>query len=619
MPSTSKVRQWWNQWQTRRHGEPTDLAPPISAPRPVTNGQPISIESQPTTVVGGSQFPPISRDQPAYPIRANQVIPSAYWGDFKDSGPLPTNSWWLNLVLDQGTEPITPYPYLVKATDQGVHLCYPERMATADFVIQPFVDNWRLATREELTMRRLIAFDDLTATYQWSNNSQGSLTSTFVKGCPYQTFRVQALTLTLTTIHAVLELTSVSASKTTVRFNNGQTWALYHTQPLGLTSTINPDHSTTLVSQGPFTGVLRFALVPSSATPETQQRLDTHSATYVTGATVNWQFSDNPSFDLQYVYSTEGGDAGQLLMLALPHHQPCLVQGQAVNVDGYQCIKGFLKGVVGQVWTLRQTLNQIQWFAPNAIQDQDRSALHQLLDADVGAAGPVEAGDPYFFGKGIARLARLALIAEHADRKDLIPRVVEVMKASLEPWLKATNANSLTFDSTWKGLCSKNSMSNGDADFGNGRYNDHHFHYGYHVYAAATIGRYDAAWVQQFKAPILALVRDYANPSHHDPHFPYLRHMDLFDGHSWASGIIPFADGRNQESTSESLNAYYAMYLLGLIMDDPVITLIGNALTTMEIQATQFYWHMTTQRSVYEPQFAANKTVGILWNSKVDY
>ena len=35
----------------------------------------------------------------------------------------------------------------------------------------------------------------------------------------------------------------------------------------------------------------------------------------------------------------------------------------------------------------------------------------------------------------------------------------------------------------------------GGADFGNGQYNDHHFHYGYFAYAAAAIGRKDTSWL----------------------------------------------------------------------------------------------------------------------------
>lgn len=46
------------------------------------------------------------------------------------------------------------------------------------------------------------------------------------------------------------------------------------------------------------------------------------------------------------------------------------------------------------------------------------------------------------------------------------------------------------------------SWSAGGADFGNGQYNDHHFHYGYFAYAAAALGRKDKAWLAAQKVRI---------------------------------------------------------------------------------------------------------------------
>ena len=42
------------------------------------------------------------------------------------------------------------------------------------------------------------------------------------------------------------------------------------------------------------------------------------------------------------------------------------------------------------------------------------------------------------------------------------------------------------------------------------------------------------------------LVRDFANPDTGDRFLPFARHMDWYEGHSWAAGITPFAAGRNQ-------------------------------------------------------------------------
>jgi hypothetical protein len=39
-----------------------------------------------------------------------------------------------------------------------------------------------------------------------------------------------------------------------------------------------------------------------------------------------------------------------------------------------------------------------------------------------------------------------------------------------------------------------------------------------------------------------------------DTYFPLFRSFDWFDLHSWSRGVIPSADGKDQESTSEEFN-----------------------------------------------------------------
>ena len=70
-----------------------------------------------------------------------------------------------------------------------------------------------------------------------------------------------------------------------------------------------------------------------------------------------------------------------------------------------------------------------------------------------------------------------------------------------------------------------------------GFYNDHHFHYGYHIYSAAVVAKYDPQWALDNFEKILLFVRSFANPSRDDYVFPVFRHKDWYQGSSWASGI----------------------------------------------------------------------------------
>ena len=48
---------------------------------------------------------------------------------------------------------------------------------------------------------------------------------------------------------------------------------------------------------------------------------------------------------------------------------------------------------------------------------------------------------------------------------------------------------------------------------------DHHFHYGYLIYAAAVVANFDYEWGRKYFEEVLLLIRDIANPSTHDNFF----------------------------------------------------------------------------------------------------
>ena len=63
-----------------------------------------------------------------------------------------------------------------------------------------------------------------------------------------------------------------------------------------------------------------------------------------------------------------------------------------------------------------------------------------------------------------------------------------------------------------------------------------------------------------------------------------MRNKDWFVGHSWAAGIFPFADGRNQESSSEAVNGWYAVSLYGLAIGNERIKDLGRLALASEIR-----------------------------------
>ena len=120
-------------------------------------------------------------------------------------------------------------------------------------------------------------------------------------------------------------------------------------------------------------------------------------------------------------------------------------------------------------------------------------------------------------------------------------------------------------------------------------FNDHHFHYGYFLQAAAVIGRYDPSWLQQYMPYIDQLRRDVATYNRSDSEYPFLREFNPFYGHNWADGTST-GGGNNQESTSEAINFAAGLVSLGQVVGNKEWRDLGMYLYEQEILAAEQYW-----------------------------
>ena len=72
----------------------------------------------------------------------------------------------------------------------------------------------------------------------------------------------------------------------------------------------------------------------------------------------------------------------------------------------------------------------------------------------------------YFYGKIIARAARLALIAEEVAFLDAMTEIKKFLKESIEPWLDGTfSGNGFLYDGKWGGIVTKHGSKDSGAEF----------------------------------------------------------------------------------------------------------------------------------------------------------
>jgi len=554
-----------------------------------------------------------------HPMRATT---SQFWGpNYKR--PYPTNTWWINLVLG-GNNPIKTFPYLMRVNNnKGFGLCYPGRTSTKGYIVETMLENLSVGSRETVGSRQVMSHDDLSVTVQFTSDANSRMVSPIVRGQAYHTVEYTNLSPQLSTIHAITGVNgggnpgTVSGTKLKLALNNGQTWIIYSSS--SITWTIS---GTNIQANSRFTGTLRVAYIMNPASHESI--FDQYSGAYPSGGKVTYSIQSAQPKDLatlRFRFTKKG--SGNLMMFTLPHHRDVLQNPSYVTPQvRYRSIKGYCDAIIGDEWVLQEKLvNDIGFYGRYTISDKDVGTLRAALQGDQNSYPSPK--DPYFGGKAVARLGRLALVADELKETALAQKIRGNMKTYFNKWLGGegytASDNKLVYEKSFGGLVSKNSVGSSGADFGQYYYNDHHFHYGYFVYAAAVIIKKDQAWGTANRQKLYEIVRDFGNPSTSDPSFTTLRSKDWFVGHSFAAGLFAFADSRNQESTSESVNAYYGMYLLGLVFRDQNMADLGRILLETEIRSSQKYWQITQDSDIYDDVFKQNKCVGIVWETKVDY
>ncbi|CAM9323676.1 unnamed protein product [Ectocarpus sp. 4 AP-2014] len=555
--------------------------------------------------------------------------PGPLWGAV--TGPYPTGAWWLNLAIGEGDFPVAPLPYTIKSSDAGVGVSYSamRRVESLERVADAYAADLSVSAKEGVTGRHIVKYDNLTVTLQHDAANEGNFRTLLARGSPYMTFEFAGATPRIKTNGDILEINgkeaevgaSLFATTFKLALSNWETWVVFTSESVTWKVTSLQE----VEMKAPFSGIVRVAVLPHPWDSEGEMTLSEHAYAYPRGGRVAFDV-DGDGMEMRYEWDKDG--FGDLLMMALPHHMDTMDAGADIAIvmaDSYQCIKGPMTGIVGSVWTMRDNLTDIAWTARTPLQEAALSIddpllslswerrMHDALAADVNSVLP-SAPDVYSFGKEISRMARLALVADELGDIPAREAALATMGVYLTPWMKNDNEDLLVYDKTWGGIVTKDGLNNQNADYGNAWYNDHTYHYGYLLYAAAVLTKFRPVFHRTYKKQLDFLVADVATMGggRMAKYFPTARQKDFYDGHSWTSGIFPQGNGKSQESVSESINAYYGVYLLGLATGDDATKDWGRVLLAMEVRAARKYWQMPRHNGVYDSYFSSHRMVGMV-------
>lgn len=213
-------------------------------------------------------------------------------------------------------------------------------------------------------------------------------------------------------------------------------------------------------------------------------------------------------------------------------------------------------------------------------EDMMREMIAQY--ANLGSFGT----DTYWGGKGLTQMALYMTFARELGYKDLFDQCRTRLKAALIDWLTWTPGEDNTFfarNDRWGALIGYNTSYDSET------FNDHHFHYGYFTYAGALLALVDDDFRQNYGGMLREVAKDYANWDRNDTRYPLFRTFDPWAGHSFAGGMGD-GNGNGQESSSEAMQSWGGLYLLGVALGDDAMRDAGIFGWVSEARATAEYW-----------------------------
>lgn len=318
-----------------------------------------------------------------------------------------------------------------------------------------------------------------------------------------------------------------------------------------------------------------------------------HGYAFVEDTEVTYVFEEATSnisvdYKVETLVKREGFSA-ETIQCMLPHHwKKSLADDESIGT--YTSVRGDLKAVPTNHFTTSETfMGLLPTFSLPDNQEFDstelRTYLYQLEDATKNLT---PAADAYWEGKNLHPLGMGVLMADQLGETELRDVFLARIKTILVNWFTYDGEGDVSYfiyDENWGTLYYLQS------EFGaNTAICDHHFTYGYFLFAATVLATYDEEFYYDYKDMIEMLIRDYANPDAEDGEYCRFRSYDLYEGHSWAGGYADNDSGNNQESASESLFSWVTLYLWGILTNNDTYRDAGIFGFTNEMDAVKQYW-----------------------------
>jgi len=498
----------------------------------------------------------------------------------------PTNRWFTGLVFGDAPKPVFPMPLGFALMASGVEIWLP-KLVVNDKTIGSSKESPLTLNVAGVTGGVVSAYDVASVTVQLRDGSGGGLAEVrVVQGSP---------------VVSVTALRDVAVTSPGSYTSAGKAWQVSVGQvTYGLFGDVTVSGSEVRLASGK-TGSW-FVPPPGVSVGDLAS-----SVKAVTGTSVSYEVGkDTVTSTLRYA----GGPA---LVASMPHHESDLVSKPKV-LGTYESVFGPLKLYATDTLSWRSKRWEIRTALDLSKLGADQKArLATQVATDASGSRPYPT-DTYFGGKALFRDAMLWEIAKAVGADDVAKTVKDRLTTELEAWCDpkgaATRATRcFVYDEANRGMVGL------EPSFGSEEFNDHHFHYGYFLYAAGVLCASDSALAEKL-APVMDLLAADIASGKDTGLFPQWRPFDVYASHAWASGTSPFADGNNQESSAEGVHAWAGLALWAKARGNAGLETQATWMHALESQAAAAYW-LAPDLSAF-PAFR-HQVIGIGWGSKRDY
>ncbi|WP_299087217.1 glycosyl hydrolase [uncultured Microbacterium sp.] len=497
----------------------------------------------------------------------------------------PTSRWFSSLVFSADPQPVYPYPLAFGPRADGFTVQLPPVATTATTIAAPLTGG--LPVGLGATQFSVTAYDPVSVTLQYADADGPLADVTIAEGAA--AVAVRAVRETTLDVGAPVKGLTESAWSASI---DGQEYGV-------LSPDASAEGSTITVPAG---GWAQLYAVPAGGSATAWA---TALGDPVTGVTLAHSL-DGDAARTRLTYD----GAGATVLVPFAGREACAPDTKLGTFttpygDTTPCVAEALE------WTV-PAIEAASAYDLDGIDETRRAALVAQLSVDIGAVSPAPA-DTYFGGKSLARTAAMLSLAASLGEDELADLAADTLAGQLEPWLDpqacaAETERCFVYDDRLHLVVGK------PAAFGAEDGNDHHFHYGYFLTAAAALASHRPDMTEELRPVMDALVADIAAGTGNGE-VPPLRVFDPYRGHSWAAGLAPFSDGNNQESSSEAVAAWNGMAQWAEATGDATLGDDATWLLSAEADAATRLWLEPDTL----PAGYGHSIVSLSWSDKRDY